>query len=40
MAAATEQLQELGVPPRISAATRDLLIALRDTGALDREERR
>jgi 3-hydroxyisobutyrate dehydrogenase-like beta-hydroxyacid dehydrogenase len=30
MTAATEQLAELGVPPRIAAATRDLLIALRD----------
>jgi 3-hydroxyisobutyrate dehydrogenase-like beta-hydroxyacid dehydrogenase len=39
MAAATEQLAELGIPPRISAATRDLLNALRDTGTLDREER-
>ena len=33
MAAATEQLEELGVRPRISAAARDLLIELRDTGA-------
>jgi 3-hydroxyisobutyrate dehydrogenase-like beta-hydroxyacid dehydrogenase len=33
MAAATEQLEELGVVPRISAAARDLLIELRDTGA-------
>jgi 3-hydroxyisobutyrate dehydrogenase-like beta-hydroxyacid dehydrogenase len=30
MSAATEQLTELGVPPRISAAARDLLIELRD----------
>ena len=30
MAAATEQLVELGVPPRIAGAARDLLIALRD----------
>jgi 3-hydroxyisobutyrate dehydrogenase-like beta-hydroxyacid dehydrogenase len=30
MAAASEQLRELGVPPRISDATRDLLTALRD----------
>jgi 3-hydroxyisobutyrate dehydrogenase-like beta-hydroxyacid dehydrogenase len=30
MTAATEQLEELGIPPRISAATRDLLIELRD----------
>jgi 3-hydroxyisobutyrate dehydrogenase-like beta-hydroxyacid dehydrogenase len=30
MAAATEQLEELGIPPRISAATRDLLAELRD----------
>jgi 3-hydroxyisobutyrate dehydrogenase-like beta-hydroxyacid dehydrogenase len=30
MIAATEQLQELGVPPRITAAARDLLIELRD----------
>ncbi|MGC9666029.1 DUF1932 domain-containing protein [Planosporangium sp. 12N6] len=30
MAAATAQLEELGVPPRISAAARDLLIDLRD----------
>jgi 3-hydroxyisobutyrate dehydrogenase-like beta-hydroxyacid dehydrogenase len=31
MAAATEQLQELGVEPRIAAATRDQLAELRDT---------
>jgi hypothetical protein len=31
MAAATEQLQELGVPARIAAAARDLLVELRDT---------
>jgi 3-hydroxyisobutyrate dehydrogenase-like beta-hydroxyacid dehydrogenase len=30
MTAATEQLFELGVPPRITAAARDLLIELRD----------
>lgn len=30
MAAATEQLRELGVPPRIAAAARDLLVELRD----------
>ena len=30
MAAATEQLQELGVEPRVAAAARDLLIELRD----------
>ena len=30
MAAATEQLQELGVPARIAAAARDLLVELRD----------
>jgi 3-hydroxyisobutyrate dehydrogenase-like beta-hydroxyacid dehydrogenase len=30
MAAATEQLQELGVPSRIAAAARDLLVELRD----------
>ena len=30
MAAATEQLEELGVPPRIAAAARDLLVELRD----------
>ncbi|MGW3614771.1 DUF1932 domain-containing protein [Micromonospora sp. NPDC005163] len=32
MTAATEQLEELGVTSRISAATRDLLIDLRDNG--------
>jgi 3-hydroxyisobutyrate dehydrogenase-like beta-hydroxyacid dehydrogenase len=32
MAAATEQLEELEVPPRISAAARDWLIELRDAG--------
>ena len=32
MAAATEQLLELGVPPRIATAARDLLIELRDAG--------
>jgi 3-hydroxyisobutyrate dehydrogenase-like beta-hydroxyacid dehydrogenase len=31
MAAATEQLEELGVPARISAAARDLLVELRDS---------
>jgi hypothetical protein len=30
MAAATEQLEELGVPARIARAARDLLIELRD----------
>ena len=30
MAAATEQLAELGVPARIAAAARDQLIELRD----------
>jgi 3-hydroxyisobutyrate dehydrogenase-like beta-hydroxyacid dehydrogenase len=30
MAAATEQLTDLGVPPRIAAAARDLLVELRD----------
>jgi 3-hydroxyisobutyrate dehydrogenase-like beta-hydroxyacid dehydrogenase len=30
MAAATEQLQELGVPARVAAAARDLLVELRD----------
>ena len=33
MAAATEQLQELGVPARVAAATRDLLVELRDAAA-------
>ena len=33
MAAATEQLEELGVPARISAAARDLLEELRDAPA-------
>jgi hypothetical protein len=32
MAAAVEQLEDLGVPPRIAAAARDLLISLRDAG--------
>jgi 3-hydroxyisobutyrate dehydrogenase-like beta-hydroxyacid dehydrogenase len=32
MAAATEQLEELGVSSRVSAAARDLLIDLRDNG--------
>jgi len=32
MAAATEQLVELGVQPRIAAAARDLLVELRDAG--------
>lgn len=31
MAAATEQLTELGVPPRVAAAARDLLTELRDS---------
>lgn len=34
MAAATEQLEELGVPPRVAAAARDLLTALRDRGSV------
>ena len=33
MAAATDQLQELGVPARIAPAARDLLVELRDTPA-------
>ncbi|WP_369133838.1 DUF1932 domain-containing protein [Modestobacter sp. I12A-02662] len=33
MAAATEQLLELGVPARIAPAARDLLAALRDAGS-------
>jgi 3-hydroxyisobutyrate dehydrogenase-like beta-hydroxyacid dehydrogenase len=33
MAAATEQLEELGVPARVSRATRDLLVELRDGAA-------
>ena len=37
MAAATEQLRELGVRPRITAATRDLLIELRDEEPGDRK---
>jgi len=32
MAAATEQLADLGVPARVAPAARDLLIALRDAG--------
>jgi 3-hydroxyisobutyrate dehydrogenase-like beta-hydroxyacid dehydrogenase len=32
MTAATEQLQELGVPARVAPAARDLLIQLRDAG--------
>lgn len=32
MAASTEQLEELGVRPRIAAAARDLLVELRDRG--------
>jgi len=32
MAAATEQLEELGVPARVAAAARDLLVELRDGG--------
>ena len=41
MAAATEQLQELGVPARIAAAARDLLVELRDapTGGRPRDHR-
>jgi 3-hydroxyisobutyrate dehydrogenase-like beta-hydroxyacid dehydrogenase len=34
MTAATEQLEELGVPARIAPAARDLLIQLRDEGRL------
>jgi 3-hydroxyisobutyrate dehydrogenase-like beta-hydroxyacid dehydrogenase len=34
MAAATEQLQELGVPARVAAASRDLLVELRDAPAV------
>ena len=30
MTAAAEQLTELGIPPRVAAAARDLLIDLRD----------
>jgi hypothetical protein len=30
MAAATEQLEELGVPARVAPAARDLLVELRD----------
>jgi 3-hydroxyisobutyrate dehydrogenase-like beta-hydroxyacid dehydrogenase len=33
MAAATEQLEELGVPARVAAAARDLLVELRDGAA-------
>ncbi|WP_324277060.1 DUF1932 domain-containing protein [Blastococcus brunescens] len=33
MAAATEQLHELGVPARIAPAARDLLVELRDSAA-------
>jgi hypothetical protein len=33
MAAATEQLHELGVPARIAPAARDLLAQLRDESA-------
>ncbi len=33
MSAASDQLRELGVPPRIAAAARDLLIELRDGDA-------
>jgi 3-hydroxyisobutyrate dehydrogenase-like beta-hydroxyacid dehydrogenase len=35
MAAATEQLDELGVPSRIAAAARDLLVELRDGAAAE-----
>jgi len=35
MAAATEQLEELGVPARIAAAARDLLVELRDGAGLE-----
>jgi 3-hydroxyisobutyrate dehydrogenase-like beta-hydroxyacid dehydrogenase len=37
MTAATEQLLELGVQPRITAAARDLLIELRDQALRDQE---
>jgi 3-hydroxyisobutyrate dehydrogenase-like beta-hydroxyacid dehydrogenase len=33
MTAASEQLIDLGIPPRIAGAARDLLIALRDSGS-------
>jgi hypothetical protein len=33
MMAATEQLEELGVPARVAAAARDLLVELRDAAA-------
>ncbi|TQN43782.1 3-hydroxyisobutyrate dehydrogenase-like beta-hydroxyacid dehydrogenase [Blastococcus colisei] len=36
MAAATEQLRELGVPARIAPAARDLLVELRDAVPVDR----
>jgi hypothetical protein len=36
MTAATEQLEELGVPSRVARATRDLLLELRD--AVPQEE--
>ena len=36
MAAATEQLQELGVPARVATAARDLLVEVRDAPAYDR----
>jgi 3-hydroxyisobutyrate dehydrogenase-like beta-hydroxyacid dehydrogenase len=39
MAAATEQLAELGIRPRISAAARDVLVELRDAQAGHEEER-
>jgi 3-hydroxyisobutyrate dehydrogenase-like beta-hydroxyacid dehydrogenase len=38
MTAATEQLQELGVPARIAAAARDLLVELRDTAEVPERE--
>ncbi|RZU31010.1 DUF1932 domain-containing protein [Blastococcus saxobsidens] len=37
MAAATEQLQELGVPARVAPAARDLLVELRDATAVGSE---
>jgi 3-hydroxyisobutyrate dehydrogenase-like beta-hydroxyacid dehydrogenase len=39
MAAATDQLRELGVVPRIAPAARDLLVELRDATLVDEPER-
>jgi 3-hydroxyisobutyrate dehydrogenase-like beta-hydroxyacid dehydrogenase len=39
MAAATEQLRELGVPARVAAAARDLLAELRDAESSDADSR-